>query len=115
MRVAREIKTAKQFYGRPFSLPLLGCVACDHKETLHAYCNIPYIDYRVIGPRMDSGTVLVRSLLITKRMINPVPAARGHEDSEYVEVFRYSRDDYNDILSKAPLFDYLFDTIRVTV
>ena len=92
--VSREILSAKLFYQQPFSLPLLGCVKCDHKETLEPYSMMPYIDYRVIRDRIDCSTMLVQTLLITRQRMFPADDAKGYEDTDYTEIFRYSRNDF---------------------
>jgi hypothetical protein len=101
LRVSSEIKSAKEFYNRPFSLENLGCVACDHKDTLTPYSTMPYTDYREIRGRLDGSTVLVFATLITNHFVSPVVNAIGNNDPEFVEVYRYSRPDLRRILDKS--------------
>jgi len=98
--VSKELRTARLFYSRPFSLPLLGCVRCDHKQTLEAYSNKPRIDYRDIGGRLDGSTVLLKTQLINGNMFNPTEESYGYVDTEFTEVYRYSKEDYDAILKK---------------
>jgi hypothetical protein len=98
--VSREIHTPKVFYQQPFSLSLLGCVKCDHKDTLEPYSMMPYVDYRVIRDRIDCSTMLVQTLLITRQRMFPAEGAKGYQDTDYTEIYRFSKSDFKALLSK---------------
>lgn len=62
---------------------------------------MPRIDYRDLKDRFDGSTVLVPAQAINKKYVIPVDAARGYSDAEFVEVYRYSRDDYRELRIKG--------------
>ena len=99
LKVAKTIRTPQDFYASNFSKPLLGCVECDHKETLTPFSTMDAVDYRKLQNRTDASTILIQTTLVERGIVHPISAAIGVRDREYMEIYRFSKRDVDAILA----------------